>query len=247
MQDVIKKISTKRTMDLIRSFGDKRQMAACVYCGCATESRDHIPPKVFLDEPFPGNLHIVPACQKCNIGNSLDEEYISCLLECITEGVENVENLSRQKIKNILMQKPLLASRIFGTSAKTGTGVIFKMETERVKKVILKLAKGHAAYELNEPQYSNPSKVTLAPLISLTSKDREYFETPIKVNLLPEVGSRAMQRMIIKGNDAITPWTIVQPGRYRYLATVGQNVLVRLVIHEYLACEVIWGKEEALN
>ena len=234
-------------MEQIRNFGDKRQMAACVYCGFTTESRDHIPPKVFLDEPFPGNLHIVPACQKCNIGNSLDEEYVVCLLECITEGVESVENISRQKIKYIFIQKPLLASRIFKTSVKTGTGVIFNIEMERAKRVILKLAKGHAAYELNEPQYNNPSKVTLIPLISLTPKDREYFESYPKQNLLPEVGSRAMQRMIVSSNDAIIPWTIVQPGRYRYLATVGHNVLVRLVINEYLACEVMWGEEETLS
>jgi hypothetical protein len=34
---------------------------------------------------------------------------------------------------------------------------------------------------------------------------------------------------------------VVQPERYRFLASPGLPVLVRIVIGEYLACEVVWG------
>ena len=36
-------------------------------------------------------------------------------------------------------------------------------------------------------------------------------------------------------------WIVVQPERYRFLASPGLPVLVRIVIGEYLACEVVWG------
>ena len=38
----------------------------CVYCGNAAGTRDHVPPKVLLDEPYPPDLPPVPACDECN-------------------------------------------------------------------------------------------------------------------------------------------------------------------------------------
>jgi hypothetical protein len=49
-----------------------------------------------------------------------------------------------------------------------------------------------------------------------------------------------MQRMLIAGSDVFNGWIVVQPGRYRYLAYVDSAVTVRMVLSEYLACEVVW-------
>lgn len=57
----------------------------------------------------------------------------------------------------------------------------------------------------------------------------------------PEVGSRAMQRMgVAFSAPGISPWIAVQPEQYRYLAIAEGAVMIRIVISEYLACEVIW-------
>jgi len=59
----------------------------CVYCGGAEPStRDHVPPKVFLDEPYPPGLPVVGACEGCNLGFSLDEQYLACLIGCVMCG-----------------------------------------------------------------------------------------------------------------------------------------------------------------
>lgn len=47
-----------------------------------------------------------------------------------------------------------------------------------------------------------------------------------------------MHRMIV-GAEGDYPWIDVQPGRYRYLVATGP-ALVRIVIAEYLAAEVVW-------
>jgi hypothetical protein len=72
----------------------------------------------------------------------------------------------------------------------------------------------------------------------MPDKARDSFEASPHTGLWPEVGSRAMHRMIV-GAEGDYPWIEVQPGRYRYLVATGP-ALVRIVIAEYLAAEIVW-------
>ncbi len=229
-------------MEQLRDYGDERQVACCVYCAGATETRDHVPSRVLLDEPYPANLPVVPACQSCNEAFALDEEYVACLLECTLVGSTNPAEIHRDKISEILSRRPALASRLEKARHESLFGeVSFAIERERVRKVALKLARGHAAFELNEPQFDEPISVALLPLPLMTADQRERFESPPASNLWPEVGiwpevgSRALHR-IATGEI----WVVVQPSRYRYLTSVDDGVVVRMVLSEYLACEVRW-------
>lgn len=79
----------------------------------------------------------------------------------------------------------------------------------------------------------------------LTPEARDHFETPPATSGWPEVGSRTMQRMAVAfAAPGISPWVEVQAGRYRYLAVAVGAVLIRMVISEYLACEVIWSQSD---
>jgi len=74
-------------MDPRKLFIDARLKGICTYCGAVTDtSRDHTPSKALLDNPYPENLPIAEACSKCNGDFSLDEEYLSCLVECVIHG-----------------------------------------------------------------------------------------------------------------------------------------------------------------
>jgi hypothetical protein len=58
----------------------------------------------------------------------------------------------------------------------------------------------------------------------------------------PEIGSRAFRRACGKSPDGFeqtNSWVMVQPGRYRY-AVYEVPFLVRIVLSEYLACQVAW-------
>jgi len=225
-------------MRQLTDFGDERQRAFCAHCGGATETRDHVPSKVLLDQPYPDNLPIVLSCGACNQSFSSDEVYVACLIDCIVAGDPTPGPAHRPKVREILSQKPALAARLAAARFGQGSATRFEVELSRVRNVVLKLAKGHALYELNCPQHDDPAKIDISPIQDMDESSREHFERPPALTLWPEAGSRAMQRL---AESYAHEWVVVQPGRYRYLAYVARVVTVRIVLSEYLACEVGWA------
>jgi hypothetical protein len=223
----------------IGDFGDDRVLAFCVHCGNETDTRDHVPSKVFLDEPYPENLPVIFSCDRCNNALSKNEDYVACLIECVKMGSVNWEEMERQKIGGVLKHSPALTTRLANTIGKTKTTDVFNIEKHRISTVLLKLARGHAAYELHELHLEQPSSLTYVPLHLLTDESRQWFEESPKVSLLPEVGSRSLQR-IVQSSMMLPQWEIVQKNRYRYLTIHGTQIIIRAVISEYLAFEVIW-------
>lgn len=55
----------------------------CVYCGKNADTREHCPSKAFLVTPYPSDLPVVPACEKCNNGFSKDELYTKAFINSI--------------------------------------------------------------------------------------------------------------------------------------------------------------------
>ena len=227
-------------MRQLKNYGDTRQAEACAYCGKTTQTRDHVPSRVLLDEPFPENLPIVPACLPCNNKASSDEEYLACLVECVICGTTDPARVVREKIRRALAKQHALRARLTAALRWENEQSLFNIELDRVERIVVKLAQGHALYELNEPQLAKPSSVVISPLHLLDNDVREAFENTFGHGfaIWPEVGSRAMQRLVQNEHG----WIEVQLGRYRYLATTDAVVRVRLVLSEYLACEVIWSE-----
>jgi len=187
----------------------------------------------------------LPSCGDWNNGFSGDEEYLGCFIECVICGTSDLELLSREKIKRALRRNGSLRDRIERGHRQSetigGASVhVWQPEDERVRRVMLKLARCHAAYELNEPRIDEPKHVLVMPLVSMTDDQRDHFESAPEANGWPEVGSRAMQRMLIADDAYAGSWITVQDGRYRFLTVAEGSLMVRGVISEYLAFEVIW-------
>ncbi len=216
-----------------------------------------MPSRVLLDEPYPENLPVVPACNGCNAGFSPHEEYVACLIDCILAGSSRHDSIGREKIARILRERPSLSQMLRNARHLDGGVVSWDIENERVRKFVLKLARGHVAFELNDPRLEEPSSVGWTPLILMSADEREKFETPLTSVLFPEVGSRAMNRMcvvavklvsVVSGEERVVEfladadWIEVQANRYRYLvcAPDAGGAVVRIVLSEYLACQVIW-------
>lgn len=121
---------------------------------------------------------------------------------------------------------------------KTDAGVIFVPEEPRIRRVVAKLARGHVMYELAEVLRDEPDEIFARPMITMGASELENFENPIAAPVWPEIGSRAMQRLLQSGGG---PWLNVQQGNYRYCATIGNGIEVRIVIREYLACYARWS------
>jgi len=229
-------------MEQIRKFSDTRLDCSCIHCGGSTETRDHVPSKILLDAPYPDNIPVVPSCSECNNRFSLDEEYAACLIECNISGSTNPVKIKREKIKQILIEKPKLAARISKRKEKGGT--LYIPEEKRIRNFVLKLARGHVAFENSQIQLEKPVYIWFKPLQQMSNHEVALFTRTPKLKIFPEVGSRAFQRILIRNTlqgipqELITPdWLIVQQGRYRYSVT---GSLVRIVLSEYLACAVSW-------
>lgn len=246
-------------MEQVPHYGDPRLLLHCVYCGGGTATRDHVPSRILLDEPYPENLPVVLACSECNSGFSLDEEYFACFVDMYHEAIAPEQHVPRPKIARILRDKPLLKDMLERSRCEVGGSISFAIDTQRVRNVLLKLARGHAAFDLDEHLKEESATVALFPLADLDPATRECFETAPAVVVFPEVGSRAMQRMsvvsvtlesvaepsrVLEQQVLLEPsWMEVQPGRYRYLATAPEpgSVIVRMVLSEVVGCEAVWS------
>jgi hypothetical protein len=225
------------------SFADQRYQAFCVFCGGTTGTRDHCPSRVFLDKPYPNQLPVIPACAHCNSGFSKDEQYLACLISCVLAGSVEIEKIERPKIKRILSENPPLRSRLEKSRSINDAGIVFEIEHDRILSVVLKLAQGHAFFELSQRQNESPEMIWAVPLFLLSDEDKREFESPESGGLAiwPEVGSRAMMTLI-ENMPIGFPWMNVQDNRYRYHVSYDSGTTVRIVIHDYLACFVYWNE-----
>lgn len=80
----------------------------------------------------------------------------------------------------------------------------------------------------------------------MTQEELDRFEErpdpgAVELGVWPEVGSRMMSRLLIAENEVFDEgWLVVQEGRYRYKLNWHAGLDVRIVIREYLACQIIW-------
>lgn len=227
-------------MEQLSNFGDQRTLKYCAFCGGETGTRDHCPSRVFLDQPFPENLPVVPACVGCNSSFSIDEEYLACLISCVLAGSTDPNKIDREKIAKILQRKEALRSKLESSISVVEGKTIFEPEHNRVKTVLTKLAQGHALFELHELVARDPDDISIFPMLTLTERQRIDFERPVATEVWPEVGSRAMQRMLTGQDMDQNGWIIVQPNMYRYTASAVGYIEVRIVINEYVGFIARW-------
>src|ERR1035441_3221717 len=102
------------------AIDERLKTDTCVYCHRKANTRDHVPSRVLLDEPYPPQLPTVDACEKCNTGFSSDEEYLSCFIECVLCGATEPGSLRRPKVKRILHEKPKLREQIQESLTRDG-------------------------------------------------------------------------------------------------------------------------------
>ena len=212
-----------------------------------------MPSKVLLDSPFPENLPVVGSCLECNHGFSKDEEYLACLMQALIDGTTDPAMMSRKRIRASLERSPPLRARI-DAALKLTPGPELDAERARITKVLLKLARGHAAFELSRAFTQEPSMFWWSPLSQLSAEALNSFEDIVHSGPLGEVGSRNSQRLMVmqltlRGPDGslvqqgflANDWVDVQDERYRYFACeAGGKAQIRIVVGEYLACYASW-------
>lgn len=242
-------------VDQVRNLADGRLLLGCIYCGGRDDTRDHVPPRVFLDAPYPENLPVVGACRACNNGRSRDEVYLACLIEAVIAGTADPVRIQRVQIAETLRRNAGLRSRIESARQEIDQQITFDIEEDRVRNVLIKLARGHAAFELAVSCDEEPASLTWCPIPLMSPEQLDSFDASHVVQTFAEVGSRGMQRIMVTQVELksaatgvlstvqllINDWVNVQEGRYRYLAIYDAGeIRVKIIIRNYLACEVVW-------
>jgi hypothetical protein len=117
---------------------------------------------------------------------------------------------------------------------------VWKPDLERIKKVVVKNARGHAFFEIGEPIMHQPASIRIFALAHLAQEEREAFEDVGNAGLYPEVGSRMFTRVSTGQDLNEHGWVMVQEGAYRYSAVQIGLMTIKSVLHEFIGTEVRW-------
>ena len=206
-----------------------------------------------MNSPYPENLPWWKCAGNVTPGFSSDEEYLIAFLGSVLSGSTRPDQVRFPAASGILTHSPRLGNRIDRSRTVQGNlwgdvEVLWEPELDRVRRVLVKNARGHVLYELGEPMLEQPSHVSVCPIQAMTAHQVDQFENVPYGSGWPEVGSRMMRKAFIihSPGDAqeayFDGWQDVQGSVYRYAVTQGPSgILVRMVLREYLACEVGWG------
>ena len=246
-------------MDQLTDYSDSRNKGFCIHCGGGLRhddsNRDHVPTRGLLNPPYPENLPVVEVCRQCNSGFSSDEEYLIAFLGSVLSGSMRPDPVRFPAASGILTHSPRLGNRIDRSRIVQGNlwgdvEVLWEPELDRIERVIVKNARGHVLFEINEPMLDQPSQVLAHPIPAMTPQQVDQFENIPTLTVWPEVGSRMMMRgspIVSQQEDGEgiyidDGWQDVQDDVYRYVVIpMSGQVIVRTVIYEYLATEVTWS------
>ena len=175
------------------------------------------------------------------INFSLDESFVACTVEYL-RSLSCVNGEMRSKIINYLNNNPSLLQRLESAiSHKDNDQFEVVLEDERIRRVLLKLAVGHIAYECNEVMTDEPEYLNYKILPELPGESVSEFDKNYIVDILPELGSPLFQKIVELSDGSIYyPWFMVQDGQYRYMIICNEGILIRIVIGEYLFAEIKW-------
>jgi hypothetical protein len=199
---------------------------SCIYCGGPAGTKDHVPPKLLLEKPFPPNLKTVPSCQACNQGASLDEQYFLALIGHVSPAEAIARKLEPGGVLDRALElSPALEDRLLDAlhvDEETGLPVI-RLETERVERILKKIALGLFALRYGRiPSLESIGAVNLYPYEPRDARPLAYFTATFTESFRPK------------------RWTTVQPDVFSYIFVrdprPGRKVWCIVDIHRSL-----WG------
>ena len=99
--------------------------------------------------------------------------------------------------------------------------MVWKPENNRVDNILLKLVRGHVAYEHRVQRIEDPKFIDKIPIHLFTKEESEQYYSSSShrgPQPWPEVVSRAFMRLI--GEPSYNEWNVVQEGLYEYPAVL---------------------------
>lgn len=158
---------------------------------------------------------------------------------------QSVLDYTLQEVTNRRLQENVALQNILQNQIwNEGKFVHFSPDFERIKRILLKLAKGHAGFELDYVNFDDKETNIWHDFdFNMSVNDINEFKNIPTYQLCPEIGSRGMNLIVdLNTNDtlAFSDWDIVQKDQYRYQVSYDDNynVVVKIVIFEFLFCKI---------
>jgi len=209
----------------------KKISGECAYCGKPATTLDHVPPQGLFAKPRIGLIK-VPACQKCNNGTSLDDEFLKRLslnsgAERSRDAIQTSESLLRsiarpeaQRMKQGLFEtiKPV---NVWSTSGLLWLGKSYKMtlDGERMSRIVRKVIRGlyfHVTGKRLPPQYVVETHVVgrEVPTESIRENERQILDVSETI-----IGDQAFSfRYVLAPQDEfLSVWRLEFYGVSRYM------------------------------
>ena len=115
----------------------------CVYCGTdGGRTRDHVPPKSLIRQPYPANLWTVPSCAECNQGFSKDEEYFRLMVLGMYCHTPEAEELFDGPVSRSMDRNPNIEELMFGSLRATKGVAILDLDYPRIFRIAEKIVRG---------------------------------------------------------------------------------------------------------
>lgn len=231
-------------MHQIKPQNDTRYDNICCYCQnqiIDNKTRDHVPSKILLEEPFPENLPIIYCCYDCNQSFSTDEEYFACMIEYICSETKDINLFERQKITEILNKKTHLRKRIENNIEIENEIIKIKLEEKPINNVLKKLLYGHLSFELSNPYIENWNYIRMDTLDNLTQTEIDLFFENKSIDKSPEIGSRLSLVITLNNNIPISNWKIVQNDFYQYKIDINaESTCLKILIRNKICIIAEW-------
>jgi hypothetical protein len=169
----------------------------CSYCGLEKKiTSDHVPPKLFLEQPRPPNLLTVPSCSDCNQSFMADDEYTRAVLGADIRANWNYAAQSNMPAIVRSLQRPdargladyvSRESHLMDVLAANGSPVMAKkIDSQRVNRSGLYILRGLYFHEMGRRLSGTSSIVRVGSQTGLTSRDLEIVTVARVFQTLPD-------------------------------------------------------------
>lgn len=128
--------------------------------------------------------------------------------------------------------------------------VYYSYDENRLCRILVKLAKGHAGYEFDHISFDDDNiEVTYDFIFNMAEETLNKFDEIPEMSIFPEVGSRScampnvVQNIITGKSSVFMFWNEVQENQYRYQVSYNESggICVKIVIYEMLYARIDFG------
>jgi hypothetical protein len=134
----------------------------CYMCESPATTREHVPPRSFFPQGFRTNLWTVPSCERHNLDNSMDVEYVRNVIVSHRNVHGTAQQLAQSASFRSFERRSALFFRTFrGAEQVVLDGeqtLVFRFELERFRRVMEAIAFG-LFYHENEDRFGGQWQV----------------------------------------------------------------------------------------